>query len=107
EQVFLNLFINAIQAMPDGGTITINAFREASDYIKIDIKDSGVGIKPEQLEHIFEPFYTTKSVGRGTGLGLAVSYALVKKHGGYIEVKSKVNVGTTFSIYLPIKSGSE
>ncbi|MBF0524694.1 MAG: HAMP domain-containing protein [Deltaproteobacteria bacterium] len=107
EQVFLNLFINAIQAMPAGGTITINAFREANDYIKIDIKDSGVGIKPEQLEHIFEPFYTTKSVGRGTGLGLAVSYALVKKHGGYIEVKSKVNVGTTFSIYLPVKAGSE
>ena len=102
EQVFLNLFINAIQAMPGGGTIMVNASRTSDQYIKITVQDTGVGIKPDDLEHIFEPFYTTKAVGRGTGLGLAVTYALVKKHGGYVEVQSQVNKGTTFSIYLPV-----
>lgn len=102
EQVFLNLFINSLQAMTGGGTISINVGVAKDNFIRIDVKDSGKGIKPEQLEHIFEPFYTTKGVGRGTGLGLAVTYALVKKHGGYIEVQSEVNVGTTFSIHLPV-----
>jgi len=102
EQIFLNLFLNAIHAMPDGGAITINASHSSEDYLKIDVRDTGTGISSEHLEHIFEPFYTTKSVGRGTGLGLAVTYSLVKKHGGYIEVQSELNAGTTFSIYLPI-----
>jgi signal transduction histidine kinase len=102
EQVFLNLFINAIQAMPGGGSIRVSASRTPDQTIKIAVQDTGIGIKPEDLEHIFEPFYTTKAVGRGTGLGLAVSYALVKKHGGYVEVQSQVNSGTTFSIYLPV-----
>jgi len=102
EQVFLNLFINAIQAMPGGGSIRVSASRTPDQTIKITVQDTGIGIKPEDLEHIFEPFYTTKAVGRGTGLGLAVSYALVKKHGGYVEVQSQVNSGTTFSIYLPV-----
>jgi signal transduction histidine kinase len=102
EQVFLNLFINAIQAMPVGGSIRVSASRTPEQTIKITVQDTGIGIKPEDLEHIFEPFYTTKAVGRGTGLGLAVSYALVKKHGGYVEVQSQVNSGTTFSIYLPV-----
>jgi len=107
EQIFLNLLINAIQAMPSGGTITIKSFRESNQYLRIDIQDTGVGINPENLEHIFEPFYTTKGVGQGTGLGLAVTYALVKKHGGYVEVQSKINSGTTFSIYLPIDGRRE
>ena len=102
EQVFLNLFLNAIQAMPQGGQITVAA-REENHFVRIDVEDTGVGIGPAQLERIFEPFYTTKQVGRGTGLGLAVSYALIKKHGGYIEVQSEVNAGTTFSIYLPLQ----
>jgi two-component system, NtrC family, sensor kinase len=102
EQVFLNLFINAIQAMPGGGSINISASRTPDKHIKITVQDTGVGIKPEDLEHIFEPFYTTKAVGRGTGLGLSVTYALVKKHGGYVEVQSQVNNGTTFSVYLPV-----
>ncbi|MBI5588974.1 MAG: HAMP domain-containing protein [Deltaproteobacteria bacterium] len=102
EQVFLNLLINAIQSMSGGGSITIRTSRESEKHLKIMIQDTGTGIRPEYLEHIFEPFYTTKAVGRGTGLGLSVTYALVKRHGGYIEVQSQVNVGTTFSVYLPI-----
>ena len=107
EQVFLNLLINAIQAMPSGGMITLKAAKESKEYIRIDIQDSGIGIKPENLEYIFEPFYTTKEVGQGTGLGLAVTYALVKKHGGYLEVQSQVNIGTKFSIYLPFSDKRE
>ncbi len=102
EQVFLNLFINAIQAMPEGGDIHVRALQDSEKYIKIEVQDTGPGIKPENLEHIFEPFYTTKAVGRGTGLGLAVTYSLLEKHGGHIEVHSEVNVGATFSIYLPV-----
>jgi len=102
EQIFLNLFINAIQAMPGGGQISVQVQRHGTDRIRIDLQDSGKGIQSEHLEHIFEPFFTTKGVGRGTGLGLAVTYALVKRHGGYIEVESEEGVGTTFSIYLPI-----
>ncbi len=101
QQVFLNLFLNAIQAMPQGGKIRIEAYDYSDKYVRIDVTDTGHGIKPDDLEHIFEPFYTTKGVGRGTGLGLAVTYGLVKKHGGYIEVESEVGVGTTFSVYLP------
>ena len=101
EQVFLNLLLNAIQAMPSGGTITIRASRDVADYVRIDVSDTGVGIKPEDLGHIFDPFFTTKGVGRGTGLGLSVSYGIVKKQGGYIEVKSHLNEGTTFSVFLP------
>ncbi len=104
EQVFLNLFLNSIQAMPDGGRIIIDAKEEPKGYIRVDVTDTGIGIKPEALEKIFDPFYTTKPVGRGTGLGLSIVYGIIKKHGGYVEVKSEVNKGTTFSIYLPIAS---
>ena len=107
EQVFLNLFINAIQAMPGGGSILVRASRTPDRYVKITVQDTGIGIKPEDLEHVFEPFYTTKAVGRGTGLGLSVTYALVKKHGGYVEVQSQVHEGTTFSIYLPVPDRGE
>lgn len=103
QHVFLNLLLNAIQAMPGGGFIEIAVSQDSSDYIRVDIKDTGTGIKTEDLEHIFDPFFTTKGVGRGTGLGLSVTYSIVKTHGGYIEVKSEVNVGTTFSVFLPVK----
>ena len=102
QQVFLNLFLNAIQVMPTGGLIYLEAMCEPEGYIKVNIGDTGTGISPEAQEHIFDPFYTTKEVGKGTGLGLSIVYGIVKKHGGYIEVKSKMNVGTTFSVYLPI-----
>ncbi|MBZ4658993.1 MAG: integral rane sensor signal transduction histidine kinase [Desulfacinum sp.] len=101
EQVFLNLFLNAIQAMPQGGEITVRLSCDGK-MVRIDVADTGMGIRPEDLEHIFEPFYTTKGVGRGTGLGLSVSYSLIRKHGGHIEVQSQVGAGTTFSVFLPV-----
>jgi signal transduction histidine kinase len=107
EQVFLNLLVNAIQSMSGGGTIQVRAERHGTDHIRVDIQDTGKGIESEHLQHIFEPFFTTKGVGRGTGLGLAVTYALVKRHGGYIEVASEVGVGTIFSVYLPIPAVEE
>ena len=101
QQVFLNLFLNSIQVMPNGGLIYLEASEEPKGYIRINVGDTGSGIATEHQEHIFDPFYTTKEVGKGTGLGLSIVYGIIKKHGGYIEVKSKINIGTTFSIYLP------
>ena len=71
-------------------------------YIRTDITDTGPGISQEHLDQIFDPFFTTKATGKGTGLGLAIVYGIVKKHGGYIEVASKLGKGTTFSVYLPV-----
>ncbi len=103
ENAFVNIILNAIQAIPGrGGTIRVETARTANGYIRIDISDTGVGIKPSDLEHIFDPFFTTKEVGKGTGLGLSLVYGIIRSHGGYIEVSSKVKVGTTFSIFLPI-----
>ncbi|MBU0484496.1 MAG: two-component sensor histidine kinase [Proteobacteria bacterium] len=107
QQVFLNLFVNAIQVMPEGGLIHLDAKLEPEGYLRIDVNDTGIGIPPEKIEDIFDPFYTTKPVGQGTGLGLSIVYGIVKKHGGYIEVNSKINIGTTFSIFLPIKTEND
>jgi two-component system NtrC family sensor kinase len=102
QQVFLNLFINAIQAMLDGGTLRISAHPSDNQWMVIDISDTGIGIDPEHLSQIFDPFYTTKQVGKGTGLGLSVTYGIVEKHGGHIEVKSRKGQGTTFTVTLPL-----
>lgn len=102
QQVFMNLLLNAIQAMPIGGTITISVTSRNPGFVRFDIKDTGVGMKPEDVEHIFEPFFTTKSVGHGTGLGLAVTYSIVKRHGGQIGVTSEVGKGTVFTVLLPV-----
>jgi two-component system NtrC family sensor kinase len=102
QQVFLNLFINAIQAMLDGGTLRISAHPSDNQWIVIDVSDTGIGIDPEHLSQIFDPFYTTKQVGKGTGLGLSVTYGIVEKHGGHIEVKSRKGQGTTFTVTLPL-----
>ena len=102
QQVFINMFLNAINAMPNRGTISIKADKISESYIKVDLSDTGTGIKPQDLEHIFDPFYTTKEVGSGTGLGLSLSYGIIRTHNGRIEVKSELNKGTTFSIFLPI-----
>ena len=102
QQVFLNLFLNSIQAMDEGGIIYVDAREQPKGYIRIDISDSGSGIPEEMLDKIFDPFFTTKEVGKGTGLGLSIVYGIIRKHGGHIEVKSRVGEGTTFSIFLPI-----
>jgi two-component system NtrC family sensor kinase len=100
QQVFLNLFLNAIQAMPDGGTITVRAHSTDEHAIQIDVSDTGVGIPEDELSSIFDPFFTRKEVGVGTGLGLTVSNSIIGKHGGRIEVRSTVGSGSTFSVYL-------
>ena len=114
EQILMNLYINAVQAMPRGGTITAATSLETVDtvkascfhvqpgeYVCIRISDSGIGMDEKTQQRIFEPFFTTKEKGRGTGLGLASVYGIVRNHGGFIKVKSRPMQGTTFSIYLP------
>ncbi len=103
QQVFINLIINAEQAIQEEGSITVKS-RPTDDnsYIRTDIIDSGPGITQKDLEQIFDPFFTTKEAGKGTGLGLSIVYGIVKKHGGFVEVASKLGQGTTFSVYLPI-----
>lgn len=103
QQVFLNLFLNSIQAMRGGGEIkVILRFVHASNEVRIDVKDTGEGIPPENLENIFDPFFSTKKNEEGTGLGLSVSYSIITKHGGRIEVKSEPGQGACFSIFLPM-----
>lgn len=100
RQVFINLFMNAKHAMNSKGEILINT-EKIDDEIRIDIKDSGFGIKEKNLSRIFDPFFTTKPTGEGTGLGLSVSYGIVKNHGGDIKVESLEGKGSVFSIFLP------
>ncbi len=103
QQVFTNLILNAVQAMPEGGILTVESrLREYPNAVEISFTDTGEGIPEENLDKIFEPFFTTKKVGEGTGLGLSVSYGLIKNHGGEIRVKSKKKQGTTFTVILPI-----
>ena len=105
NQVFLNLLVNAAQAIETRGTITIRTGR-AEDWIWIEIADTGTGIAPEHIGSIFDPFFTTKPVGKGTGLGLSVSYSIVQKHHGKIEVESTVGKGTVFRVWLPIRQSA-
>jgi signal transduction histidine kinase len=102
-QVFLNLALNAIDAMPDGGTLTIETepVREGA-FLKVDFTDTGIGIADHIKPHVFDPFFTSKSQGKGTGLGLSVSLGIIRKHGGDIRVESQINEGTTFSVLLPM-----
>jgi len=114
EQVLLNLCVNARDAMPNGGTITITtanivaddafcrsyAGAELGNYVCVTVADTGIGMDQETLQHIFEPFFSTKPVGSGTGLGLAMVYGIVKQHNGIIDVTSELGRGTTFSIFF-------
>ncbi len=109
EQVFLNLLINAADAMNDRGTINIatrTISEDAEGYIEIEFTDTGPGISEDYIGKIFEPFFTTKPVGKGTGLGLAVSHGIVKKHGGYIHVESRPGKGASFFVRLPVNKSS-
>jgi two-component system, NtrC family, sensor kinase len=101
QQVFTNLILNARDAILDGGRITLFTASTAEDAIVIEISDTGIGIAPENVAKIYDPFFTTKGVGRGTGLGLAVSYGIVQEHAGHISVESTPGKGTTFRITLP------
>ena len=115
EQILVNLCINARDAMPDGGLLTIatcnvhfdpterqrHPWAQADDYVLLTVTDTGRGISSEVKERVFEPFFTTKKVGGGTGLGLAVVYAIVERHEGMIELESEVGRGTNFRIFLP------
>ena len=101
QQVFINLFLNAIQAMPDGGILTIS-INQAKQDLLISIADTGHGISQENINKIFDPFYTTAPVGKGTGLGLSICYSIVKQHLGIIEVDSVVGMGSTFTVRLPL-----
>jgi len=103
KQVLLNLFINAIDAMPKGGVLSVKVSEEKrTGFLSIQVSDTGHGIPSHILGSIFSPFFTTKATGKGTGLGLAVSRGIIEKHGGDIEVESKVNEGAKFTVHLPI-----
>ena len=117
----MNLCVNARDAMPDGGVLSISAENifidenyarininaKVGQYVIITVSDTGTGIPPEILDRIFEPFFTTKQPGKGTGLGLSTSFAIVKSHGGFINVYSEVGRGTAFKVHLPVAKTAE
>jgi signal transduction histidine kinase len=100
EQMLLNLVLNAIQAMPKGGTLTVRT-RRLDDRVLVEVIDTGVGIPEAHRSRVFDPFFTTREIGKGTGLGLAVSYNLVKAHGGTIDLDSEPGKGTVARVTLP------
>jgi signal transduction histidine kinase/ActR/RegA family two-component response regulator len=118
DQVFMNLCINARDAMPTGGRLTIETeqvvvngsyaathpWAQPGRYVLVTVTDTGIGMPRDILERIFEPFFTTKKESSGTGLGLAVSYGIVRQHGGMLNCYSELNVGTTFKVYLPVQT---
>ncbi|MDH4261345.1 MAG: ATP-binding protein, partial [Gammaproteobacteria bacterium] len=101
QQVFLNLFLNARDAMQNGGVLTITTSSDDS-HARVTVSDSGKGIEPEHLSRIYDPFFTTKGMQKGTGLGLAVTYGIVREHGGHIEADSQPGEGSTFSLDFPL-----
>ncbi len=116
QQALTNLVVNGIQAMPEGGQLRLTLSRQtvepppdhggpAGPYLCLEVADRGAGIDPDHLPRVFEPFFTTKGVGEGTGLGLSVSYGIVREHGGWIGVQSEPGLGSRFSIFLPAAAG--
>jgi len=120
HQVLLNLCVNARDAMPTGGELSVQAANVEIDaqyailnrnvtpgrYVRIEVADTGCGIPPDALERIFDPFFTTKDIGSGTGLGLSTVMGIVRSHGGFINVYSEVNQGSTFKVHLPVHNAS-
>jgi two-component system NtrC family sensor kinase len=105
ERVFLNLILNAADAMDGNGTLTLTTKHlRKKKAIEIKVQDSGHGISKENMSKIFDPFFTTKETGHGVGLGLAISYGIVKEHNGSISVESELEKGTTFTVSFPLKS---
>jgi len=103
KQVFVNIILNAAEAMPQGGTLTIETETDSdSRFLKVNFTDTGSGIPEENLSKIFDPFFTTKRSGKGTGLGLSVSYGIIQRHNGFLEVKSQIGRGSTFTVKLPL-----
>jgi len=100
QQVFLNLFLNAKDAMPSGGMLEVRS-SSSNGSVEIEVSDTGIGIQRENLTRVFDPFFTTKAIGRGTGLGLSVSYGIIKEHAGKIEVRSTAGKGTSFRLEFP------
>ena len=107
KQALVALFVNSVEAMPDGGELTVKSHAGPSGGVVLEVQDTGVGINPDDLKHIFEPFFTTKLDGKGVGLGLAVVYGIVARHGGRIEVQSQRGAGATFRLHLPAVPPSE
>jgi two-component system, NtrC family, sensor kinase len=108
QQVFMNMILNAADAMKDGGRLTLTTRHvPVEQAVEAEFTDTGHGIKEEDLDRIFSPFFTTKEVGHGTGLGLAISYGIVKEHKGTITVESQEGEGATFTIRLPVTSEQE
>ena len=100
QQVFLNLFLNAKDAMPSGGMLEVRSSAN-NGSVEVEVTDTGLGIQREDLARVFDPFFTTKATGRGTGLGLSVSYGIIKEHAGKIEVSSTPGKGTSFRLEFP------
>jgi two-component system NtrC family sensor kinase len=108
QRVFINMIVNAAEAMNGNGQLSISTIHDKTrDCIEITFSDTGTGISEENLEKIFDPFFTTKETGHGVGLGLAISYGIIKEHGGMISVESEVGKGTTFNIRLPISAAQK
>ncbi len=101
KQVLVNVILNAVQAMSTGGTLTLKT-KATENSVEIAVQDTGMGVPKESLKKVFDPFFTTKPVGQGTGLGLSLSYTIVQRHGGTIALSSRVNEGTTVTIWFPV-----
>jgi len=103
ERVFVNMIVNAADAMPNGGQLILSTrYNSQNQTVEVEFRDTGCGITKENLDKIFDPFFTTKETGHGVGLGLAISYGIVKEHRGVILVESEVGKGTTFVVRLPV-----
>jgi two-component system NtrC family sensor kinase len=105
QQVLINLYTNALDAMPNGGVLSMGIARSGEKVI-LRVSDTGDGMSQEQIKRIFEPFFTTKEAGKGTGLGLSLVHEIVMTHKGHVAVESQVGRGTTFQVYLPLEDSS-